>query len=380
MKLKTYQFSREKGWDNNPDTGLDSPQTLLLFFGAADQNIVVPHLEVLSQAFPQSALVGCSSAGEIFGDDVFDDSISLAIIQFQDTIFKISGDHINRDTDSKTAGKNIAEALRNDSLRSVIVLSDGLAVNGSKLIDGLSDALPEGVVITGGLAGDGDRFEKTWVWSNGKIQTDYICAIGFYGENLRVSHGSRGGWDVLGPEREVTRATDNILFELDGQPALQLYKTYLGDRAEGLPATGLLFPLSISSDDANEENVVRTILAVDENNNSITFAGDIPQGSRVQLMRANFDRLIDGAADAAEAIDVSDYESGPLLSIAISCVGRRLVLGPRTEEEIDAALTSMPEGTKQIGFYSYGEISPLANGRCDLHNQTMTLTSLWEHA
>ena len=165
-----------------------------------------------------------------------------------------------------------------------------------------------------------------------------------------------------------------------GQPALQLYKKYLGDRAEGLPATGLLFPLSISSDDANEENVVRTILAVDEKNNSITFAGDIPQGSRVQLMRANFDRLIDGAADAAGAIDVSEYKSGPLLSIAISCVGRRLVLGPRTEEEIDAALNSMPEGTKQIGFYSYGEISPLANGRCDLHNQTMTLTSLWENA
>jgi hypothetical protein len=61
-------------------------------------------------------------------------------------------------------------------------------------------------------------------------------------------------------------------------------------------------------------------------------------------------------------------------------VGRRLVLGSRTEEEIEATLEVLPKGTQQIGFYSYGEISPYTAGTCDLHNQTMTLTTLSEAA
>jgi hypothetical protein len=183
---------------------------------------------------------------------------------------------------------------------------------------------------------------------------------------------------VLGPEREVTSSQHNVLYELDGQPALDLYKKYLGDRADGLPATGLLFPLAIRNEEESDGNTVRTILAVNEHDQSITFAGDIPQGSFVRLMRANFDRLIDGAADAAAAIHTSADDREPLLNVAVSCVGRRLVLGPRTEEEIEAVLDGMPQGTQQIGYYSYGEISPLASGRCDLHNQTMTLTAIWE--
>jgi hypothetical protein len=124
---------------------------------------------------------------------------------------------------------------------------------------------------------------------------------------------------------------------------------------------------------------VRTVLAVDEQRQSMTFAGDIPQGSRAQLMRANFDRLIQGASDAATLAGAArDVRDGETLAIAISCVGRRLVLGERTEEEVEATLDVLPPGSRQIGFYSYGEISPYAKGPCDLHNQTMTLTTIAE--
>jgi len=191
-----------------------------------------------------------------------------------------------------------------------------------------------------------------------------------------VGHGSKGGWDSFGPERRVTRSQGNILFELDGKPALELYKGYLGERASGLPATALLFPLALRMAEGEQRQLVRTVLAVDEAAQSLTFAGDIPQGSLAQLMRANFDRLIDGAQEAAERIGAQG--GGPALSIAISCVGRRLVLGERTEEEVEATLHALPEGTQQVGFYSYGEIGPFASGTCDLHNQTMTLTVLQE--
>jgi hypothetical protein len=234
------------------------------------------------------------------------------------------------------------------------------------------------VVVTGGLAGDGDRFNRTWVIKDGKPQSDCISAVGLYGEKLHMGHGSKGGWDTFGPERVITRSEGNILYELDGKPALQLYKTYLGDRAAGLPATGLLFPLALRANADDEKSIVRTILAVDEEAQTLTFAGDVPQGSLAQLMKANFDRLVDGAKQAATMSLNSEVNGGPVLSIAISCVGRRLVLGQRTEAELEATLNVLPDNTQQIGFYSYGEISPFASGYCDLHNQTMTLTTISE--
>ena len=261
------------------------------------------------------------------------------------------------------------------------MLSDGLHVNGSELVKGLNDTLEGTVVITGGLAGDGTHFKRTWVLKDRTLQSGYVTAVGLYGDHVRIGHGSKGGWDKFGPERLVTKSTGHVLYELDGRPALHLYKEYLGDRAAGLPATGLLFPLAIRTSPSEGKSLVRTILAVDETTQSMTFAGDIPRGVYAQLMRANFDRLIQGASDAA-TLSTNGHGSAhpetPILSLAISCVGRRLVLGERSEEETEATLEILPKGSRQIGFYSYGEISPYESGACDLHNQTMTLTTITE--
>jgi hypothetical protein len=378
MKLSLHQYKAGEGWNSEPDNSLDSPQTVLLFFASPVRSEVANALQALRSAFNRSLMLGCSSSGEIYNAEINDHSISLAIIRFEHTVVRLASAELTENNDSTGVGAELAKQLMRNDLRAVMVLSDGLLVNGSKLIASLSANLRDDVVITGGLAGDADRFEQTWVWANSDMQSGRVSAIGFYGDRIGIGHGSRGGWDVLGPEREVTRSSANVLYELDGQRALDLYKKYLGERADGLPATGLLFPLAIRNEEESDGNTVRTILAVNEDDHSITFAGDIPQGSYVRLMRANFDRLIDGAADACAAINTGSYATGPILSVAISCVGRRLVLGPRTEEEIEAALEGMPQSTQQIGYYSYGEISPLASGRCDLHNQTMTLTAIWE--
>jgi hypothetical protein len=261
-------------------------------------------------------------------------------------------------------------------LRAVFVLSKGTDVNGSELVRGLNAGLPPEVVVTGGLAGDGARFGKTWVMHDGTCTGNAVVAAGLYGDAVRVSHGSQGGWDTFGPERVVTNSRGNVLYTLDGKPALALYKEYLGDRAAGLPGSALLFPLALRADNTERTSVVRTVLGVDEDTQSMIFAGDIQTGSYAKLMRANFDRLILGAQAAGTA--ALGAHDGPALCVAISCVGRRLVLGERTEEEIEAALEVLPKHTTQVGFYSYGELSPQATGRCDLHNQTMTLTVVSE--
>ena len=253
-----------------------------------------------------------------------------------------------------------------------------MRVNGSDLANGFSATLPPHVVVTGGLAADGNRFQRTWTIRDGKPETGVVTVAAFYGDNLQITHGSHGGWDSFGPERRVTRSYGNVLYELDGRSALSLYKEYLGDLADGLPATGLLFPLSIRQNAADSRELIRTVLAVDEAAQSMTFAGDVPKGYLAQLMRANFDRLLDGASMAAEQARDNMAIAWPMLTVAISCVGRRLVLGERVEEETELTLQNLPEGAQQIGFYSYGEISPCATGICDLHNQTMTLTTFSE--
>jgi len=378
MKLETFCYEPMGGWSVAEFPALDSPQTLVLVF-AAPEYMDRPHaLAALRDAYPTSKLIGCSTAGEISGPFVNDASLSVALVQFEYSTVAVVSAEIKQVAASLAAGETLARQLNHEDLRAVFVLSDGLNVNGSELIKGLNSALPANVVVTGGLAADGDRFKRTWVIRNGLPETGVITAVGLYGDRLRITHGSRGGWDTFGPERRVTRSEGNILYELDGKPALELYKEYLGERASGLPATGLLFPLSIRQDAADARQLVRTILAVDEAKQSMIFAGDIPVGYMAQLMRANFDRLVSGASLAADQAARNTAACGPLLAVAISCVGRRLVLGERIEEETEITLEHLPAGARQVGFYSYGEISPYATGSCDLHNQTMTLTTFSE--
>ncbi len=378
MHLETFQYTARNGWSTPLTSDLDSPDTLVLAFGSSGYKGAPGPLEEVDRAWPRAHMMGCSTAGEIFGAQVEDDSLSIAVARFDGTEVATAFAPLDASQDLLEAGRSIARQLYKPSLRGVLVLSDGQNVNGSELVRGLNETLPASVIVTGGLAGDGDRFGRTWVLKDRRPEHGFVSAVGFYGDRIRIGHGSQGGWDIFGPEREVTRAERNVLYELGGKPALQLYKTYLGEQAAGLPATALLFPLAVRVSMHDDKRVVRTVLSVDEERQSMTFAGDIPQGSFVQLMRANMDRLIEGASSAALRARDNAITGPDTLSIAISCVGRRLVLGERVEEELEATLDALPVGARQVGFYSYGEISPFGTGCCDLHNQTMTLTTLFE--
>lgn len=376
MELAKFRYSN--GAWSQPFPALDSSQTLVMAFAASSFVERPDILADLASAFSRSIVIGCSTAGEIDQTEIRDESIAVAAVRFANTRVRLAHTTLASPAHSFAAGTALADELVESNLRAVIVLSKGVDVNGSELVRGLNARVPEHVVITGGLAGDGARFARTWVLAGGKPEVDAVVAVGLYGQSLRITHGSQGGWDAFGPERRVTSSQGNVLRALDGRPALELYKQYLGERAADLPSSALLFPLSLRDSMSGSESVVRTVLSVDEAAQSMTFAGDIPIGHYAKLMRANFDRLVLGARGAGQA--AMGEHVGPTLSIAISCVGRRLVLGERAEEETEATLETLPSGTAQIGFYSYGEISPHASGRCDLHNQTMTLTVLSEGA
>lgn len=378
MRLETLTYTGSGGWSSPLPTALDSPQTLVLAFGPSELFDDPAPLRDVAAAFPQSIVTGCSTGGAVVGTKVVDHTISLSVVRFEHSSLRIASMLVPTMAESRAVGATLARELSVPGLRGIFVLSDGLIVNGSELAAGFNSALPDDVMVTGGLAGDDERFARTWVLHRGETQQHRVTAIGFYGDDVLFQFGSRGGWDIFGRERRVTKSDGPVLFEIDGQPALELYKKYLGDYASGLPATGLLFPLALLRDEHDTDPVVRTLLGIDEATHSLRFAGNVPQGALVRLMRTNLDRLIDGATDAAEQARGTHAGDAHVLSVAISCVGRRWVLGQRTDEELESVLAELPPATAQTGFYSYGELSPRTEGRCDLHNQTMTLTTISE--
>jgi hypothetical protein len=364
------------GWFFPPDC-CENPN-LILYFGAPSVMIgdSSPIVELVAK-YPSALVCGCSTAGEILGNHVHDETVVAALIHFHATAVRAVGERISAVEQSTAVGERVATALAAPDLQHVLVLSEGLAVNGTALMQGFRKVLPHDVTITGGLAGDGSQFKKTYVGLGNHVACDQLVAIGFYGEKLVVSYSSRGGWEGFGPRRRITRSAGNTLLELDGQPALELYKRYLGERAVGLPASGLLFPLELTPELTDSGGLVRTILAVDEASQSLTFAGDMPEGWFARLMKASTEQLVDGAASAGQAAACSSLENP--LAILISCVGRRLVLGQRIEEELESVIEHLPQGSQAIGFYSYGEICPGNIGNpSELHNQTMTITLLSE--
>ena len=383
MRVHTRHHAPGRGWNEALPIHEDGPSTLVLVFAAPGLLDDPAPLRELAASFPRSVVCGCSTSGEIAGDQVHDASVSVAIARFEHTPMRCVSTPVEGSADSFAAGVRLgarlvapADGLR---LRSVFLLSDGLAVNGTPLVAGLASVLPPGTAITGGLAGDGADFRRTWVIADGAPRPGHICAVGLYGDRLRIGHGCDAGWSPFGPQRRITRCEGNVLHELDGKPALDLYKAYLGDRARELPGSALLFPLAVRRDEADTDPLVRTILAVDEERRTMTFAGDLPEGGLAQLMRANTDKLIESAGEAAREATAALAPTAATLVVSVSCVGRRLVLGQRVDEEVETVLDSAPAGAAHVGFYSYGEIAPsLRGGASELHNQTMTVTMFSE--
>lgn len=380
MKIEQKCWTKETDWQNLPGEKLSQAPQLVLVFGARALMEDQQYFNQIQSFYPKSHIIECSTAGEILDTQVRDNSISLTAIFFEKTEINFSETNIDNVDDSLNAGKRLAEAMPKEELVHVVVFSDGLQVNGTDLVKGLNDNLPPLVSVTGGLVGDGVDFKKTVVGLDGVAQKSKIVLIGFYGKNLKIGYGSFGGWDAFGIERLITKSKGNVLYELDGKPALQLYKDYLGDKAKDLPSMGLLFPLRLRINEDKNTEVVRTILGVNEQDQSMTFAGDMPEGAQVALMKANFERLIDGASVAGNMSVESLGSVKPEFALLVSCIGRKLVLKERVEEEVESVNEVLGKKVAMAGFYSYGELCPNTptEKQCRLHNQTMTITTFRE--
>lgn len=355
---------------------------LVLVFGSVKRFSDAKLTNFLKDRYPTAQIVGCTTSGEISPSGVFDDSIQITAILWEKTMQRVQHVKISPGQSSFDAAVGLARQLKSDSLRTVLVFSDGLHVNGSDLLEGFQSELGE-IPIVGGMAGDSAAFVDTLQIYNETISNNLIIAVGLYGDNLVTSSGALGGWKPYGPPRKVTRSDKNVVFEMDGKSALSLYKLYIGDaNAQGLPGTGLRFPLAVIEEGKRDVEKIRTLLAVDPASGSLTFAGNVEQGVTVRLCQTTHDRLVEGAGGAAHLVtnSLADNMSQTSLAICVSCVGRKGVMAEQTVDEVTEVKKIFGPQTSITGFYSYGEFAPRPNTTDSvLHNQTMTICYLSEN-
>ena len=374
MRIEQRVWRANTGWRVAASDGALAP-ALVLFFAAPGTLDDGRRFAELRTAYPGAAILGCTTGGEIADVDVLDDTIVATAIEFAHTRLAFAEATVEGEGDSETAGRQLAAGLARAGLRGVFVLSDGTHVNGTELVAGIQKVLGPDITVTGGLAGDGARFVSTRVGLNANPASGRLAAAGFYGNEICLGFGSFGGWDTVGPERIITRARGTVLYELDDQPALALYRNYLGPEADNLPASALLCPLRIHPPGKPEAALVRTVIGIDAAEGAMMYAGSVPEGYVAQLMLGHFENLIAGAGRAAARAAIPDAR----LAILVSCIGRKLLLGQQIVDEVEAVRGVLGAACRLTGFYSYGEIAPLENSPfCDLHNQTMTITTIAE--
>lgn len=378
MKSAVFHFT-EKGWERHGISQLshDNEAQLVLCFGAKKRFEEVSIFFSLQQKFSAAQLLICSSAGEIFQDVVLEDALVAVALQFDKTTIQGGTVNIKDFASSYDAATALVKKMPQEDLAYLLVFSDGSLVNGSQLVNGLNAAVDSSVKIAGALAGDGDQFESTLVGFNEAPAQGNIAAIGFYGKDIALKFGYHIAADSFGLEKIITRSTDNVLMELEGQNALELYKKYLGSESKNLPGSALLFPLSLIVP-GTKKPVIRTILSIDEEAKTMTFSGDVPEGSKVRFMKTSSNNLITSASFAAQQV-VQNVPATPCFALLISCVGRKLLLKSRIDEEVEVIKNVFGAAVVMAGFYSYGEICPAHDcNHCQLHNQSMTITTFCE--
>ncbi len=375
MKIEELYFDGDL-WQSHGENQVQASQaTLVLVFGDRDAIENPERFEYLEKRYPHAHIVGASTAGSIQNGSLSKHPLVATVVALEKgSVEVVKVENLNNDNLQEKSSQLINK-LPQEGLLHAFILMGGIGLNGSLLAKGVN-GVEKNLCVTGGLAGDGEAFNRTVVMCDGQAQEQQALAIGFYGESLHVSVGCETGWEEFGAERVVTKSDGNVVYEIDNKPALTLYEAYLGDFIKDLPTSGLRFPLNIRERQSDKE-VVRVIMAINEDK-SLLFAGDVPEGSIVRLMKTNVNNLVDGAQMVSKLIRQRNDKTA--LALSVSCSGRRSVLKELVDEELEVMQDVLGEQVHVSGFYSYGELAPFSDNLydCKLHNQTMTLTVIYE--
>jgi hypothetical protein len=370
MDVQQVSWTSAAGW-SDAIPAPDARESLVLAFGASELIDAPAPFHDLIDVWGPDRVVGCSTPFATSGADTRV-ALMVSIIRFDRTRVVTAHADIQRAGGSRRAARRVGNLLSEPSLQCAVMLADGLLADGSQLSVGMRD-VTEGIALSGGLAADDNRFTNTWTLVNGLPRTGWVSAFGLVGEHIEMGFSSMSGWESFSQERVVTRSHGNVLYELNGRPAIEIYQNYLGHSVGGMADSALGFPLALR--DLDGRMTVRSLVGVNARDQGLRFAGDVAQGSTARLMCASSDDLIHNAQLAAKRADLGPAQ----IALACSGTGRRRVLGERAEEEWAAVRSAFSPDTAVVGLSTMGELSP-GDGETELHNQSMSITTIRELA
>jgi len=350
---------------------------LLLLFGVREILSTRSLLDRLTENFPNAAIAGCSTAGEIHDGTLEEHSLAGVALSFESASSrtevvkwraKESGDH-------EALGRAIAERMGEDDLRCLLLFADGLMVDADDLISGVENGLdrPE-VIVVGGLAGDQLAFGETLVLDRAGATAEAVVACGVYGAEFELETAS----SLLSPPSihsfEVTSADGNLIREIDHRPAVEVFAEVVGCAPEDLPRYLVRFPLKVN--DGTGRQVLRTPHSIHFENQYVYMAGTVQEGP-AEVADFSDPKWI---TQSAHEVGVRVFSGEADFCLVVNCAGRRANLGPMAGHEIDALNRANRGSVPMTGFYGYGEFgeAEAGAGRASLLNHTLTALSIRE--
>jgi len=376
MRTVTLKSTSIKKIIHHIDTALegDFKPSVAFIYSASTFNIPKLAKKLGKYSFP---IMGATTDGEIYankedGVNEVDGHIICMLIEMNPSSMEMTFIQIDENQDAFSIGEHIGMWAKSSfSTCSIITLTSGLSFD--------NDAYTQGILsreidyVFGGASGDGLLLEETTVFSNNMVSNHGVVALALDKSKIDILGSRAFGWKGIGKERIVTKASKNIVYEIDGQPAVDFYKNYLDITADDMPHVGIEYPLEVRL--RNGQVVYRAVLDIDEEHNSLVFAGHVEEKARVRISAPRGRNIINEVKTSVVKVLKENPNFEPELALLFPCCSRKQVLGHLTSLEIESVYNNSK--VPMIGFFAYGEIGAFPGGYC-FHNETFVTAFLRE--
>jgi hypothetical protein len=352
----------------------------LMIVFCSDSHDLEQLLAGINDASGNAPLIGCSTAGEIATAGPAD--LSVVITALGGEGFSIATAAASLDDDRLSeGGAAVASSLAQVEEREhrvLLLLTDGLAGDQQEIVRGAYSVAGAGIPLVGGCAGDDLKMTATAQLHGSEVLANSVVAAAV-ASDAPLGIGVRHGWRRVGEPMVVTKSSDNRVYSLDDQPALDVYLSRLDAPAEaGVDAAAftrfaMTHPLGLVR--RSREEHVRFVADANFEDRSLGCIAEVPQGGMAWIMQGDDDSVLEATDQAcSDALDGLDGNP-PLGLIAFDCIARRGILGDSGIRGEIERIADRAGGAPIAGFYTYGEIARTA-GVAGFHNQTLVVLAV----
>jgi len=366
IDIDTHDAIEAVLYDCIKQLGDDQPDAGLLFVGIDHDHKLI--LNKINEQYPDIELIGCTTAAEISSIGGYtDDSINLILFSSDVLDFKAGvADQVSKNpTGIIKKSLDETQARLNEEAKLMLMTPSSMTISSDVVIESMKQVMGDSFPIFGGAAADPWTFVGTKQFYQNSVLLDSVPFLLISGP-LLYSFGVESGWKPIGDKATVTKSDHNIVTEINDKPAIEFYRSYLGDG--DLSELGE-YPVAVHSEN-DDKFYLRACLLADTQSGHMSFAGDLNEGAIIQHTTMTRDRVVSAAKLSVDNAIKAFPGSKPEAALCFSCAGRREVLGTRTNEEYKLLNDHFPN-LPFAGFYTYGEISPNHYGKpTRIHNET----------